>query len=477
MALRMDNLNPVFLVMCPLECKESLSIYQTPHLGPSCGGGRGPAQIQGQEATSALRRPPPPVLPHQQPQPLPQQQSPQQPDLAALRPPQLFRRAGRAKAVAPVLEAIQDPDTLKYEMRKMRNRQTAAKSRERRVQYMARLEDRLKELEQENQQLRSALSQKGAQLAAQPSGQLNKAAAGTAGPAGEACKPGRLQHSGQRVKEGKVESNQGTNSIKRSRKEDTPDPESVSSAKVAKLPDHGSHASHKTSGALKQPSLGFPSAPHPGTPNQTVGLAPGPNLQVQAPNGEGFGCLLSSTELDMLPLFTPSEVQAAASWAQQSSDARHARPAIAALNRAPTPHGPGAAPWLSMGMPPPLSLPATYIDNSGSSSLLAHHVPPVFPPPLPPYLGVNYPAAGLGNAASMLAMGPGAPFLPGGMGGYGLGPFPASPTCVVPGLGPSPPLFPWAPQDVSAQLLPQLQLPAASSPNGAGRPVITTGAE
>ena len=257
-----------------------------------------------------------------------------------------------------------------------------------------------------------------------------------------------------------------------------------------------------------------------------------------------MGCLLSSTELDPLPLmFTPSEVQAAASWAQQSSNARHARPAMGTPRMSPMPHGLGDAPWVPLnmvgpllcwwegrtlateghawvqcwlafaactcichvslhgclrreiiedrcwvtaanlvislpaqGMPPPSALPTTHNDNSCSSSLMAHLAPPMFPPPLPPFLGANHPAAGMRNAASMLALGAGTPFLGGGMGGLGLGGFPASPTGMAPGLAAFPPFFPWAPQDVSTQLLPTLQLPP-SVPNGACRPVITTGAE
>ncbi|BDA51582.1 hypothetical protein COCOBI_19-1380 [Coccomyxa sp. Obi] len=83
-------------------------------------------------------------------------------EASAGEPPQ--RRRGKRKLPVPDLDAIEDPVELRLQRRLLKNRRTAAASRERKQKEMDSLVAHVRALEADNEKLRQALHQRNAQI-------------------------------------------------------------------------------------------------------------------------------------------------------------------------------------------------------------------------------------------------------------------------------------------------------------------------
>ncbi|BDA51586.1 hypothetical protein COCOBI_19-1420 [Coccomyxa sp. Obi] len=94
-------------------------------------------------------------------------------------PQQAPKKRGKKKLPLPDLDAIKDPDERRRQRRLVKNRNTAAASRQRKAREVDELNTRMDKLEQENAQLRRLLEHRDLEI-----GHLQQELAGTSGAAG-----------------------------------------------------------------------------------------------------------------------------------------------------------------------------------------------------------------------------------------------------------------------------------------------------
>ncbi|CAL8465671.1 g5207 [Coccomyxa elongata] len=104
----------------------------------------------------------------------------QQPSESSGSPQQAPKKRGKKKLPVPDLEAIKDPDERRRQRRLVKNRNTAAASRERKQREMDELNTRMDKLDQENAHLRQLLEHRDLEI-----GHLQQEIVGTSGAAGD----------------------------------------------------------------------------------------------------------------------------------------------------------------------------------------------------------------------------------------------------------------------------------------------------